>query len=145
MPILNYTTEVPPEKTIGMIQGLLLRKGVTSISTDLKDGKVTAIMFSADFAGQRVNFRLPCNIAGVRQALDSDRTIENRYKGQGQAERVAWRIVKDWVEVQLAFVEANQAQLAEVFLPYVVDRSGKTMFQAFEQQQKQITAGDVAE
>jgi hypothetical protein len=48
--------------------------------------------------------------------------------------------VKDWVEAQLALVEAQQAQLAEVFLPYAVMRGGQTAFQAFEASASRLLA-----
>ncbi len=46
-----------------------------------------------------------------------------------QAVRTAWRIVKDWVEAQMALVETKMASTTEVFLPYAIGRDGKTMFQ----------------
>ena len=59
-----------------------------------------------------------------------------------QARRVAWRILKDWVAAQLAIVEAEQAQMAEVFLPYAVEsQTGQTMFQLFlEQHARELPA-----
>lgn len=88
---------------------------------------------------QPVWFRLPCNVSGVYRALQNQK-IERRYKSESHARRVAWRIVKDWIEAQLAIVEANQAEMAEVFLPYAIDGTGQTFFQAFLTQKK-LTAG----
>jgi len=42
---------------------------------------------------------------------------------------VAWRIIKDWIEAQLAIVEAEMVEMAEVFLPYAVTKSNKTLYQ----------------
>jgi hypothetical protein len=42
---------------------------------------------------------------------------------------VAWRIIKDWVEAQLAIVEAEQVELVEVFLPFAQNpQTGETIF-----------------
>ncbi len=48
---------------------------------------------------------------------------------QLQSVRTAWRIVKDWVEAQMALVETKMVSTQEVFLPYTVMRDGKTLSQ----------------
>jgi hypothetical protein len=55
-----------------------------------------------------------------------------RLKTREQAARIAWRIVKDWVEAQLAIIEAEMASRPEVFLPYAQTNTGETIFQRFE-------------
>jgi hypothetical protein len=37
-----------------------------------------------------------------------------------QAERIAWRICKTWLEAQITLINLEQAKLEEVFLPYLV-------------------------
>jgi hypothetical protein len=60
------------------------------------------------------------------------RARRERDKGfEQQARRVAWRIIKDWIAGQLALVEAGQAEVSEVFLPYVVSAQGETLFELF--------------
>jgi hypothetical protein len=44
-----------------------------------------------------------------------------------EAVRVAWRIVKDWVEAQMALVETQMVSTQDVFLPYAVMGDGKTL------------------
>jgi hypothetical protein len=43
--------------------------------------------------------------------------------------RVAWRILRDWVDIQIALVEVDIVQMQEVFLPYVVQKNGQTLFE----------------
>jgi hypothetical protein len=51
--------------------------------------------------------------------------------------------VKDWVEAQMALVEAGQAEVAEVFMPYAIDQSsGMTMFQALKSKQLALGSGE---
>lgn len=58
-----------------------------------------------------------------------------------QAERVAWRIIKDWIEAQMAIIEAQLASMDEVFFPYMLDSAGqKTLYEAYCE--RQLLIGD---
>jgi|ERR1700741_575906 len=143
MPILNYTTEVPTMKTVGEIHGILVQHGAESVSTDYRDGKPIAVSFSIRLNGNALTCRLPTNPGGVLRSMMSDPKVSSRKATEAQAERVSWRIIKDWLEAQMAIVVTNQAEMAEVFLPYVItDRSGLTVYQQFkEHNQKQLAEG----
>jgi hypothetical protein len=140
MAILNYTTKVESTRTVSEIQGILGRKGATHVSVDYQGGKPIAVTFGLEVSGQSVSYRLPCNIAGVSMAMKSTRS--SVWQDAAQCERIAWRIVKDWVEAQMALVEANQAEVAEVFLPYALHRTGQTLFQAMKSKQLALDKGD---
>ena len=45
-----------------------------------------------------------------------------------KAEAIAWRICKTWLEAQITLINLEQAKLEEVFLPYLVMPSNKTLF-----------------
>lgn len=143
MPLLNYTTTIDAGKTAGEVQNILAKAGAQSVAIDYYDGKPSALTFTITFCEQPVRFRLPCNADGVYKAL-SKYGSKVPYSKQNieQARRVAWRIIKDWTEAQLAIVESQQAQMAEVFMPYVIGDNGQTMFERFtESTQKQLTSG----
>lgn len=139
MAIKNYTTQVNMHRTVAEIQGVLGAKGAKFVSVEYSDGgDPVAVKFGLVVNGNPIPFRLPCNVAGVFRALQKSRrqpkwqqTTAQERSDREKAPHVAWRIVKDWVEAQMALVEAEQAQLAEVFLPYTVDTNGKTMFEWF--------------
>jgi len=57
------------------------------------------------------------------------RRFEQNLENFGQARRIAWRFIKDWVAAQMALIEAQQATLAQVFLPYAVVAGGGAMVQ----------------
>ena len=152
--IKNYTTEISEDKTVGEIMGLLAGKGARSIRIDYDDlNRPTAVSFTLIIQDWPVPFRLPCNFEGVFKCLVSaykDRHAKYRFerdpKSKAQSRRVAWRIIKDWVAAQMALIEAEQASLAQVFLPYAVvnQQSGVTMFDQFMLQvtsQKALTDG----
>ena len=47
---------------------------------------------------------------------------------------MTWRIIKDWLNAQLALIEVGQAEMAEVFLPYALTNTGQTLFQRFTEE-----------
>lgn len=135
MPILNYTTEITVDRTVGEIQKLLAGAGATAVLTEYAEGHLAAISFRILYEGAMVTFRLPARIDPIYVLLQNDdsqrmRKAGRKYRSRDQAARVAWRIVKDWIEAQLAMVEAEQAEIAEVFLPYAQDpETGQTLFE----------------
>ena len=59
-----------------------------------------------------------------------------------QAEKIAWRILKDWVKAQIALIESGQAELAQIFMPYAKDVNGQTLFHHWmESKQKALPSG----
>lgn len=132
MPLLNYTTKVDVFTTLGAIQGQLVKHGAKKIMQDYDDdGHIAALSFLVDTpAGQR-GIRLPANVDAVYTVLARQKVKCDRE----QAERVAWRIVKDWVEAQMAILESEMVQMDEIFLPYMVNGEGQTMFQMYRNNQ----------
>lgn len=57
-----------------------------------------------------------------------------------QAERIAWRNLKDWIAAQVALVETEQATMDELFFPKLIDRNEKTLYEVF--QTGQLMLGD---
>jgi hypothetical protein len=98
---------------------------------------VSSLSFKIAVNGQPMSFRLPCDwrpvlailTKGKRQPPKYD---ERRYAAwetqhREQAVRTAWRIVKDWVEAQMALVETQMISTQDVFLPYAVIGDGRTL------------------
>jgi hypothetical protein len=133
MPILNYTTSIKASKSAGQIQEILVKAKATSVLMDYDDKQnLAAIAFRIVTPHGLLQFYMPANAEGVLKRLKSERGVASRMKVLEHATNVAWRIQKDWVEAQLAKVEAGMAELAEVFLPYVQDNGGKTVYQALK-------------
>lgn len=129
MPILNYTTQIDAYKTITEIQQILARAGAMKCVIDNDtNGNPVALTFCLNWNNMMTAFALPCNFEGVLKAMQRNKKVPRNRCNEEQALRVGWRIVKDWVEAQLAIVEANLSSMAEVFLPYVVTKSGETLY-----------------
>lgn len=129
MAILNYTTKVDSTKTIGEITGCLVKHGATKIVSDYEDGIPVSVMFSISMPnGTPVFYSLPANYNGVLKAMEKSKSVSRSLCTKEQAIRVSWRILKDWIEAQMAIVEAELADMAEVFLPYAVTKNGNTLY-----------------
>lgn len=128
MPLLNYTTKVDIFTTLGQIQGMLVKHGAKKILQEYDDnGQVEAVSFMINTPVGIQAVRLPANVDAVQRVLTKQKVKCDR----AQAERVAWRIVKDWVEAQMAILESEMVTMDEIFLPYMIDKSGRTVYQLF--------------
>ena len=122
MPLLNYTTTIKVEKTASEIVGILAKHRATNIMMDYDGtGNVTGIKWRVDADQGPLGFQLPVNIEAVFQVMTKQGILRSdNQKRRAQAERTAWRILKDWVEAQMALLETNMVQLEEIFLPYML-------------------------
>lgn len=134
MAILNYTTTITTEKTAGEIQKKLAMARSQAVLCEYDDdGIMCSISFRIMTNHGMIMFRLPANTLGVYNALTRDDNVPKKLKTREQAARVAWRILKDWTEAQLAIVDAEMASLTEVFLPYAQNQNGQTVYQSLEE------------
>ncbi|HTN58952.1 MAG TPA: hypothetical protein VL043_11850 [Protaetiibacter sp.] len=147
--MLNYTTTIAVEKTVGEVTRMLAKAGAASVSTHYdSDSTAVGIGFIVNTPHGPREFRLPVNVPGVHLAL-----VEMTKKGTSRmsravmhstlhAERVAWRVAKDWLEAQLAIIEAGMAALDQVMLPYLVtDPDGRTLYDRYRASEKAAITG----
>ncbi len=133
MAILNYTTSIAAEKTASEIQTMLAKAKAQAVLCEYDDDAVMCAMsFRIMTPHGMIFFRLPANTDGVFRSLSKSPKVPKRLKTREQAAKVAWRILKDWIEAQLAIVDAEMAQITEVFLPYAQNESGQTVYQSLE-------------
>lgn len=133
-------TDVETSRTIGEIQKLLSFYGATAIETRYQKGEIVGLSFTIMVKTQEVPFVLPCRWKPIFTRLQGKRRRErDRIKAdsrdQAQAKKIAWRQTLRWVEAQMAFVENEQAQVQEVFLPFMLAKDGKTLYSYIEEKQ----------
>lgn len=141
----NYTTTIAAQKTLAEIQQLLAEYGATEMTTQWDQGRVTGLAFViATPHGQR-NIELPVDISGMRAALikaRQDRKISisaDKSRDYAQAERVAWRVLKDWLDAQLSLVAAQMASIDQVMLPYLrMNDGGRTLYEAYREHESAL-------
>lgn len=126
MPFLNYTTEVPVEKSVFEIQKCLVAHGASAILNEFDNqGYIIAISFKMRLNDKEVGFRLPSDWRPILKILELDKKVRIGLKTQEQALRVAWRVIKDWVIAQMAIIETQMVKPEQVFLPYIVMKNGQ--------------------
>lgn len=133
MAIKNYTTTINTNKTIGEIQELLRKHGATAIMTEYSNGNAIGLSFKIMTPRGELGIRLPSNTDRVLQVLKNQRKNNNKIKDTfDQANKVAWRIIKDWIDAQMAILETEMVEMEEIFLPYMINNNGQTLYQAFK-------------
>lgn len=141
-PLLNYTTTVSVSRTIGQIQGLLVEAGARKVMTEYGPvGTPNGIAFMIETIHGPRSFSLPVRAERVESVLKRER-VPPRYRNPEHAERVAWRIVKDWLEAQLAIIRTEMVTLDQVMLPYMHGNDGRTVYELYNDQQLMLPAPD---
>lgn len=128
MAILNYTTKIDYHKTLGEISKCLSEHGAKSIMIDYENGIPVKLNFTIEMNNQIIAFQLPARYKGVLSAFVKQK-VPKQYHNDEQAIRTSWRIIKDWVESQMALVEAELSEISEIFLPYAITQNGSTLFE----------------
>lgn len=146
----NYTSDVPVPTTILRIESTLIKCGVKGIEKEYEaDARVLALTFTIEIEdGKPMRVRLPVREEQVLQALwleyvngdtmtNDGQAIEwprNKKKiredFREQAQRTAWRIMQDWVEVQMSLIVMKQCDVREVFMPYIIVGRNQTLFES---------------
>lgn len=142
----NYTSNVPVSRTVYRIEQVLIRCGASGIMKEYAGtkGEIVAISFQIETATGKMTIRLPADKNKALEALWLDYVGDHELAADGksltwrsnkrkrrsdfaeQADRTAWKIIQDWVEVQMSMIQLKQADTVQVFLPYVYD--GKRTF-----------------
>lgn len=132
--IKNYTSELAPSASVSKIEKALVEIGAAHIAKTYNAGDLVGITFQIEHSGKPLVFRLPANVAAVEKIFQDKvkrrrKTTDKRIKDQAQ--RTAWKLLLDWVEVQTSMVLIGRRMVVEVFLPYLYDMSKDTTL--FEQ------------
>lgn len=138
MAILNYTTTVDAFKTVSEIEYILMKHKATSIMKQYDGETITGLSFLIDTGVQQIPVKLPVKIDECLEVLKKEKRQNPKKQimdTRQQAERVAWRILKDWVEAQMALLDIEMVRFEEIFLPYIETSNGQTIFQKLEEKQ----------
>ena len=138
MAILNYTTTVSAFRTSNEIEEILVKHKAKSIMKNYEGESITGLSFLIDTGVQQIPIRLPVKVDECLKVLKKEKRENPRKQikdTREHAERVAWRILKDWVEAQMALLDIEMVRLEEIFLPYIQTNNGQTVYERLEERQ----------
>lgn len=128
MPIKNYTTSVPANRSIQEIQDSLVRHGASGVLLEYEKntGRIEALRFVLPIRDNQATFSLPVNWRKFQEALKQQGV--KKYRDEDYVYRVSWRCLRDWVLAQMALYETEMVELPQVFLPFATGKGGKTLY-----------------
>lgn len=126
------------------IEKILARMGASHIYKMYDEGVPRALAFKVFIKGQEVGFKLPMNEDKLLQVFKtqvSNKQLPRKYwEDTEQARRTGWRIIKDWIDSQMALLEIELVKIEEIFLPYMYDaEKDKTLFEILEARDFDLT------
>jgi len=132
--VKNYTSQVPASRSVAHIENSLVKHGAKNIIKIYENKKITGVVFIIEVSEKDIPFRLPARIDKVEKQLR--KTIIRPRSGTldriaDQAERTAWKLLADWVDIQMSLIELDLVELIEIFMPYIYDHKKEQTF--FEQ------------
>jgi len=123
MNLKNYTSETPIDRSMAKIEKYLVAAGARNIMKDYDiEGNCSAVSFAIPLNGNNIAFKLPARVDSIYRHLYAQYkrpTNKSREVCLAQSGRTAWKIISDWVEIQVTMIQLDQADLMQVFLPYV--------------------------
>jgi len=139
--ILNYTTSVPAHQTIAEIEKTLAENGANKIMKDYEDGACTGITFQILTEHGLMPFKLPLKQRALKQVVKNMSEMRHksgkliiprsRMDDPELAARIGWRILKDWLNAQMALYQLSMVKIEEVMLPFVVNPiTGQTLYES---------------
>jgi hypothetical protein len=144
--LLNFTTEIAAEKTVGEIQRKLAQAGASQILHGYdRDGNLSELSFRIETQFGIMSFRLPANVEAVQAILQRQfRSGRSRFTTREHATKVAWRILKDWMEAQIALLRTGQVTIEQAFLAYAQNARGETIYETLVEKKfaGMLTEGD---
>lgn len=143
--IKNYTTDIPASKTVPEIQDILAKSGARGIAFEFDNsGNIESLFFRLAIEnGSEIAFKLPAKPDAVYKILFAGMIGEYRY-GELRKQKsldIAWRIVKEWLEIQFTLIKLNQVEAVQVFLPYMVTGQNRTLYEDMKENQFKLSSG----
>lgn len=144
--MLNYTTKIPYQKSMAEIEALLMIHGASDIYKKVdEEGHVSALLFRLRTPDGNLPIRLPIDANATLEVLKKqylNREVDKRFATKDHARRVAWRIIKDWLEAQVWLVETQMAKMEEILLPYLMVDKDRTLYEAMKEKHFLLGPGE---
>lgn len=138
MNLKNYTSDVPTETTVARIEQRLAAAGASGIMKLYgPDKRIVSLCFHFELVGgKQFQIKVPANAEACYQTMLKEHVLHHpkmlsttKETIREQANRTAWKLVQDWIDVQISMIVMKQAEFLEVFMPYIWDGK-QTYFEA---------------
>ena len=127
MPVKNYTTEIPAQRSIAEIQAALVARGADGVMFHYApDRRIASLMFRLQVGDRPMSFALPVEWQRF-QALLRKQGV-SRAKDDDYCYRVAWRCLRDWTLAQMALLDTQMVELPQIFLPFSMVTQHETLY-----------------
>jgi hypothetical protein len=127
--VKNYTSQVPANRSVQKIEDCLVKHGAKNIIKLFDDKKLIGIAFVISIKDRDVSFRLPARIDRIEKFMQtSTKKTAASTKTLEQAERTAWRLLSELIEIQMSLIHLDQMEFMEVFFPYIYDHTKNETF-----------------
>lgn len=148
-PVENYTTKVAAARTAGEIQELLAAHGVNAIMLTYDNGRPVGVSFQATTEFGPRPFRLPVDVDAMHALLRAEKRAGRlpgisapQAEDKAHAERVAWRVIFEWLRAQMTLIASRMVTLDQVMLPYLVVDGDRSLYAAYrESGLRELTGG----
>jgi len=145
----NYTSSVPVLNSISRIEHRLAQAGAPHIAKSYEGDRPTGMIFQIPVNNMPMTFKLPAKTENVfkypvqQRARPPKNSVLSSIRAQ--ADRTAWKILSDWIDIQISMIEVDQAESIEMFLAYSFDPvSNLTLFEKIKRNGfKQLTEGKI--
>lgn len=146
----NYTTTVAPEKILKDIENIILDFGGTGIIWDYdSERKISGLMFKIEVDGATRLVNVPLLVGKTKGVLEKQKVIPkrdtwSRYYEQQTAKdwdlayRVTLANIRDWLDAQLAIYATEMFEIPQIFLPYLADQNGVSLYDKLKSNNYQI-------
>ena len=130
--LMNYTTEVPAEKSVYDAERLLAKAGASRVLKDYSgDGRVTGFIFEIPTDSGDLLIKLPVDVEKVFTFLMASKKKlhhDTKKRVRIQAERIAWRILVDSLSADLTRLALKQVTPEQIFLAHIYNACSRTTF-----------------
>jgi hypothetical protein len=98
------------------------------------DKRPSSISFRIQTEFGQMHFQLPARLAQVEKILAAKHPRTKPTQIHEQAAMTGWRIIRDWLEAQLAMIQVGLVTMPEIFLSYAQFEQGQTVYERLKDQ-----------
>lgn len=138
MNLKNYTSTVSVISSITKIENRLAQAGATHIAKSYDKERPVGMIFQIPMNGIPYTFKLPAKANRIYDYMMKNKQRSWMKSVQEntrlQADRTAWKILADSVDIQVSLILIDQVEPTEAFLSYLYDANhDQTLFEKMKE------------